>query len=401
MPVNRTILYYPTVRLPRGSWLNQAILYWDQIGTIVPQRWDDQYRSRQSSSERIPLEFTDPTANVYVDGNYVRDRDLDKRYLSLEESKDLEDQGIVRTIRPELLIQGESSRLHDFEKEFLRTIFYRGKKLPKIGKMRRWRDETWILEDKVSDTVVKKLQEKHLVHPDIEIDQGLPNYIFESETADIYFTLLARYLADIDSKFTVPMTDVSKYWNLNYQPRNQQDRFLCARILFHLPVPRHDVPLNTILNFKEDNKTDLIKLHCTISSLEVTVGKEDNYSEIDGKCAEIAENIMLQIHDIDDQFKAERIGTFTDSLYSVINKSTVQEGAIIGATIGSPVSLALTGNSQNPLIIGSFTAGGIAAKMGIKIWNDLIAMKSRQSAIIRDSGFSYLFKANSERIVRQ
>ena len=100
MPVNRTILYYPTVRLPRGPWLNQAILYWDQIGTIVPQRWDDQNRLHQSSSKHIPLEFTDPSANVYVNGNYVRDRDLDTRYLSLEECKELEDQGIVRTIRP-------------------------------------------------------------------------------------------------------------------------------------------------------------------------------------------------------------------------------------------------------------------------------------------------------------
>ena len=90
MSVNRTVLYYPTVRLPRGSWLNQAVLYWDQIGTIVPQRWDDQFRLSKSPSRNVQLEFTDPTANIFINGNYIRDRDLNNRYLSLEETKDLE-----------------------------------------------------------------------------------------------------------------------------------------------------------------------------------------------------------------------------------------------------------------------------------------------------------------------
>lgn len=398
MPVNRTVLYYPTVRLPRGSWLNQAILYWDQIGTIVPKKWDDQYIAWKSS-ENIQSEFTDSTANVYVDGKYYRDRDLDARYLDLADTKELEDRGIVRTIRPELLIYGENTRLEEFENEFLKTIFYNEKNLQKLGKERRWQDETWVLEDKVTDTIITKLQKKKLVHPKLEIDHELSNYIFESETADIYFTILARYLADIDSKFTVPMTDVGKYWNINYKSRNLRDRFLCAKIIFHLPVPRNDVSLDTVLNFKETHKNDLIKLHRKISLLETTVGKEENYSEIDGKCAEIAEDTMLQIHDISDQFHEEQISTIFHSVQSVINKKSIQEGTIIGSTIGNPVSLALTGNPNNPLIIGGAAIAGILAKSGIKIWNDWIAMKNRQSAIIRDSGFSYLYKANSEKVI--
>ena len=270
----------------------------------------------------------------------------------------------------------------------------------KIGETRRWQDETWILEDKVSDTIVKKLIEKHLVRPEIEFDQGLPNYIFQSETADIYFSLLARYLADLDSKYTVPMTNSSKYWNLNYQSRDRRNRFLCAKIIFHLPVPQSDIPLTKILEFKDNNKTDLKKLHTAIAKLEVAVGIEENYSTIDGKCAEIAENIMIQLHDIDSQFKEDRIATISDSIYSVVNKKSLQEGAIIGSTIGSPVSLALTGNPQNPIIIGSFAIGGIAAKIGIQIMNDWIAMKTHQSAVIRNSGFAYLFGANKKKILR-
>ncbi len=103
---------------------------------------------------------------------------------------------------------------------------------------------------------------------------------------------------------------------------------------------------------------------------------------------------------MNERFKEERISTIPQSIYSVVNRQTFVDGAIAGQTVGAPISLALTGNPENPLIIGSATIAGIAAKLGIKIGTDWIAMKNRQSALIRESGFSYLFKANSERIIR-
>src|SRR5690242_17951955 len=33
----RRILYYPTINIPSGQWLRQAILYWDEIASIVPK----------------------------------------------------------------------------------------------------------------------------------------------------------------------------------------------------------------------------------------------------------------------------------------------------------------------------------------------------------------------------
>jgi hypothetical protein len=37
LSAKRTILYYPTMSVPNGGWLRQALLYWDQIGSIVPE----------------------------------------------------------------------------------------------------------------------------------------------------------------------------------------------------------------------------------------------------------------------------------------------------------------------------------------------------------------------------
>ncbi len=37
---NRTILCYPTMALTENQWTKQALLYWDEISSIVPMRYD-------------------------------------------------------------------------------------------------------------------------------------------------------------------------------------------------------------------------------------------------------------------------------------------------------------------------------------------------------------------------
>ncbi len=32
----QTILYYPKINIHDGSWLRNAILYWDEVSSIVP-----------------------------------------------------------------------------------------------------------------------------------------------------------------------------------------------------------------------------------------------------------------------------------------------------------------------------------------------------------------------------
>lgn len=35
----QAILYYPFIEVPQSEWLTKALLYWDRVGTIVPDRW--------------------------------------------------------------------------------------------------------------------------------------------------------------------------------------------------------------------------------------------------------------------------------------------------------------------------------------------------------------------------
>src|SRR5215217_4577200 len=34
--LTRTILYFPTIAVPNGTWLRRALLYWDEVASIVP-----------------------------------------------------------------------------------------------------------------------------------------------------------------------------------------------------------------------------------------------------------------------------------------------------------------------------------------------------------------------------
>ena len=34
----KQILYYPTIEIPDVAWLKNALLYWDEVSTIVPSR---------------------------------------------------------------------------------------------------------------------------------------------------------------------------------------------------------------------------------------------------------------------------------------------------------------------------------------------------------------------------
>lgn len=68
----RTILYYPTISIPNSSWLRQALLYFDEVASIVPSdvNWshevgkalvpltpDIEYLQGEGAFRRIPPEL--------------------------------------------------------------------------------------------------------------------------------------------------------------------------------------------------------------------------------------------------------------------------------------------------------------------------------------------------------
>ena len=87
--MNRTILYYPTIDIPRSSWLKHALLYWDEVSSIVPSSYDEQF---------------------------LYDLSPDIQYLIGEEQ--------FRPIQPETLISGENNweKFQEFQDEFREVV---------------------------------------------------------------------------------------------------------------------------------------------------------------------------------------------------------------------------------------------------------------------------------------
>lgn len=87
--LKRTILYYPTINIPSNEWLRNAVLYWDEVSSIVPYDW------RQ-----------DPTIAV------SQDIDL------------LEGEGLFRPIHPGQLMDSRQAwqAVQDMTDEFIATV---------------------------------------------------------------------------------------------------------------------------------------------------------------------------------------------------------------------------------------------------------------------------------------
>lgn len=41
MAEQKILLYYPTIDIPSPGWIRQGLMYWDKIGSILPDSYDE------------------------------------------------------------------------------------------------------------------------------------------------------------------------------------------------------------------------------------------------------------------------------------------------------------------------------------------------------------------------
>ena len=90
--IKRSILYYPTISIPTDRWLRQALLYWDEVGSIVPKNWDD----ANLISLGTDIDFltnegefrpVDPQKLIKRDDGWEKLQDLESELKSIIESR--------------------------------------------------------------------------------------------------------------------------------------------------------------------------------------------------------------------------------------------------------------------------------------------------------------------------
>ena len=249
-----SILYYPTIDVPPGNWLRQALMYWDEVTSIVPQKWDE-------------TELISYTPDI--------------EYLLAEEE--------FRPIRPENLVHHDYKEVVDLANEF-KSIFKSNtfqKSLPPKG------DRLCISKihrDKISYELLDFLTEEQVAVN----DQNTDWILFEQTCALLYMSLLAKYLAAIDANLTVTGTDRVEYKNLIFQIDQSSQGVSCidARFINTLPIPRNDVALSDLISFKRKRKDELLKFRLKMQEFQNKLSEVTEPNEIKAEIIKFKDTVV-------------------------------------------------------------------------------------------------------------
>jgi hypothetical protein len=354
--MKRNILYYPTIDIPQNNWLRHALLYWDEVSSIIPENLDS----------RI---------SPHID------------YLIHEEE--------FRSIRPESFFRNEKhcDLWNDFEKDLYKIIssdeFQTKLKLDyPSGRYNIHENNTGIgniYHSKTLDMLLLRLQRENLVKINNEDREWL---LFEKNTALVYMSLLAKYLAEIDGEHTVIGTDNLEYEKMNFRRVNSNEGFptLNLSLDYILPTPADNVPFEKIIDFKRKRKDNLLKFRRELKDFQEKLAHAKSNSELKDNVATFQESMKLELRDLAEVLKDSNIQVVYNSFKSLIDVKSPSMWLKAGTLVTLPVNWA---------------ALGIGVMSLIEVSGSFIEHRNKTRASLRDSSFSYIYQAQKDGIIQQ
>jgi hypothetical protein len=367
--MNRTILYYPTIDIPNKSWLRHAILYWDEVSSIVPNSHD--LRLLNELSPEI-------------------------HYLT--------EVGQFRPIKPEDLFEKSENwePFQQFTLEFTKTISsiefkklintrYRTESRINIRKLRS-QNVARIHNNKITNNIFNILEEQGLAarNPD-QFDW----VFFERNTALLYMSLLAKYLADVDSEQTTIGTDLRVYEKLNFKRVKEKEGFPVVSLSLNniLPTPTDNIPLEKLIDFKRRREQNLIQFRKHLSEFQVKLSKSSSQTELKEVVTSFKHGLVAGVKDLKDVLDDSKIESNFKTFKSLINLS-------------SPTTIVATAtllnNKFNVIDLPvSFATLGIITVGAIQLTGDFIELRNKERAALRESPFSYIYQAQKYGFVKK
>lgn len=377
--MNRTILYYPTINIPNKSWLRHALLYYDEVSSIVPQSWDN----------RTLIELSP-----------------DIHYLMNENQ--------FRPMKPENLVfnAGNGDAFNQFREEFTSIVLdpkyknfinrksnnnfniYRNELKPDLT-TRIHRNKvahnltTRIHRNKTTDSIFDLLRDQGLALQNDD-DEWL---MFEEWTALLYMSLLAKYLADIDGDQTSIGTDLEYYEKLNFKRVSDVAGFPVISLNLNkvLPSPKANVPLERIIDFKRRREDNLRHFKGILSEFQVGIANTESHEEFKEIVINFKEMLINGVNDLSAVISDSGIETAYKSFKSLIDIKS----PTTWLTVGAFVNRRLNGGNI-PL---SWEAFGIGAVGAVEIAGCYIEARNKERAKLRESPFSYLYYANKYGVI--
>jgi hypothetical protein len=345
-----TILYYPTIDIPNTDWLRRVLLYWDEIGSIVPRN----YAGENS------IEFSPEVAFLY-------------------------DEGVFRPFDPLMLIR--QPELHtNFEEELFSIL--ESDQFRKLMMNSQKAKKSQIHRDKVSDMLFERLIGLGLASRGRSRDW----LHFENTTAHVYISLLAKYLSQADTQVTIPGTDRDIFQNLLYRsPEESGIAGISFSLLNSLPMPREDVSFEAIIDFKNENEMDLLRFRKQIHKFQHDL----QYAESDTHVREIVQtyqqDIRLGLDDLVPRFIENGLPVIFGSLKTIVNLSspTLWGGVLTLANV-------VTQKIDIPL---RYEIAGLTVSGLIQIGDYILSEYNKQIKRKNKIGLSYLLSAQIEGIL--
>ena len=351
----KVLLYYPTIDIPSASWIRQGLMYWDKIGSIVPNSYD----------EALPREL---------------------RYS--DQIQPLYNAKLFRPFNPEdLFSKGRRQRAaDDFESELLQTLDS-DEFVSDLPAQRIYDAEVYA--EKVNETLYGELFDRKLVAPRSN-DKLI---YFEQNAALVYMAILAKYLADIDNQYTVPSTDLRDYERLNFKAALEEDAKIPAvRVEFRdvLRVPADDVEIERVIDFRLDHSQELLNFrHQVLDKFEDEIKKCSDRREIKAKTVRFKSQIERGITDLDLLMKGAKFQTITGTLKAILKPQHITT-ALAPATTGAIGAAVATGSVATAGIAGIV---GLATGAAVEIFDFFVSKKNVKREKLSSHAYSYLYLA--------
>lgn len=340
----QSILYYPTINIQNQSWLKSAILYWDEVCSIVPYDGYDDFST--------DIEF-------------------------------LKTQQLYRQISPDVIF--ESYVANEFAHEIKRKMERKSKQLERQGQRIKCEELgarrdgglfDLIHRNKIPAYLIEKMESRGFVRVN-EKKQWLE---MSKEFSEIYMKTLAEYIAKIDTHDIVIGTDrISKldemFSRTSPSPRNE---VLAISLVNCLPVPREDVSLEDLIDFKSKRKQELYALREKIRELENSINKSESYREFKQITNEFKESWEGKLKETEKMFQGNGI----DVVYSHL-KAFVSGAAEVGGFCQ------IMNRDMDPKKLMTIAVGGGFINMGIEHRSYRNKIKENKS----DQSFAYIIGA--------
>lgn len=349
----QSILYYPTINIEDSAWLRSAILYWDEINSIVP---------------------------------YEDYCDLSPELLFLENI------GQYKPIYPEeIFVLGDP---HEFSSA-VKRFFYHNSSNIHNGKRGQPLTERIYNPDLVSLIYYKKLPSETLElftkHEGFRMnDNGWIE--MSSDFAMQYMRLLAEFAATYSFTDTVVGTNqVSKIREIYPQGSRTANRSAVSILLEKcLPIPTMDVGLEDLIYFKEHNRDSFLQLQRKIREFEKAISESESIAQLKDTTAAFREDWEHELIHADKMFKDKKITFILGSLRSFVTDA----GAVAG--------LSQWAQENGVLNIPATAVGaavGMAGLVGIGAYS--LLHKNQISQINDGNSFAYVISAKREGLLRR